>query len=125
MDDFERRQELFQHHIHTHADLDAWTRQYVNPDFEDEELNNVIRTHASIISLDHVIRDISSTFNFPLLLTIESETWAAEISSLLERIAEVNSYEAYKFNFSLGLILINQETDEYRYFAPGDNSTFF
>ena len=124
-DNFERRQELFQHHIHAHANLDAWTTQYIEPDFEDEKLNDIIRTHASIITLDHVISDTSSTFNFPLLLNTGSETWTGEISSALERVAELNSYEAYKFNFSLGLILMNKETDEYRYYAPGNNSSFF
>ena len=125
MDNFEARQDLFKHQIHSHADSDAWSTHYVDPDFEDEQLNDVIRTHASIITLDHAIRDTTSMFNFPLLLRVGSETWVAEILSTLERIAEINAYESYKFNFSLGLILMNKETDEYRYYAPGYNSSFF
>ena len=125
MDNFERRQELFQHQIHSHTEPDIWINQNIDPDFQDEELNNIIRTHASIISLEHDIGDAVSIFNFPLLLRVESESWTTEISSILERVAEINSCESYKVNFSLGLILINKETDEYRYYAPGSNNSFF
>ena len=44
---------------------------------------------------------------------------------ILERVAEMNTAEAYKVNFNCGFVLVNKETGEYRYFAPGTNNTFF
>ena len=125
MDNFDTRKELFHHQIHIHAEPNVWTSQNIEAEFVDEELNEVIRTHASIISVGHEVGDTVSMFNFPLLLRVGSANWTSEISSILERVAEINSYEAYKVNFTLGFVLINKETDEYRYYAPGSNNTFF
>ena len=122
---FDDRKQLFQHQIQAHEDPQLWNRTPEVTEFEDDELNLVIRSHRSIINVPHHIQDAISIYNFPLHLRLGNENWAPEIMQILEQVARLNSAESYKFNFNCGFVLINKETDEYRYFAPGSNNTFF
>ena len=125
LEHFGSRNELFKHKVADHQSPEAWTTTNVDPDFQDSRLNAIIRRHSAIISVPHTIEDDISVFNFPLLMRVGSDTWHQEISTALERVSEVNSQEAYKVNFSMGFILLNKETEEYRFFAAGFNNSFF
>ena len=56
---------------------------------------------------------------------VSNDQWVQEIYHCLGLVADINTEEAYKINFSLGFILVHRESAEYRYFTPHNNNAFF
>ena len=62
--------------------------------------------------------------NVPFSLDVGSDSWSSDIRQCLEQVYVVNANEAFKVNVKFGYVLLDQETGQYRYFAPSTNSYF-
>ena len=118
------RQALFDHKLEHLPDPKPWQTVEPHWDFEDNDINQLIEQNKGVIFAPHRIGDVVSNFNFPITLQVKSEHWMTEISTVLERVADLSTEEAFKLNFSCGFILVNRETGAYRYFAPNTNNAF-
>jgi len=126
---FPSRRELYRHHAtqHGRGGLQQVPWEGVAP-WEDEDgqtvdagwegIYNENRTHILRPHEDGAVR---SEFNFP---TNDFEGGIKEMMNALRSVFKQQS-EAFKLNISLGLILKNKETDEYRYFIPYNNTSLF
>ena len=94
-------------------------------DFEDEKLNALLRDNADLIFANHRFSPVSADFNFPLTLSLKQDGWLNDIYQTLDLVANVSNDESFKFNLSMGFILINRDTGDYRFFVPHANNAFF
>ena len=94
-------------------------------DFEDEKLNVLLRDNAALIFSHHRFSPVSVDFNFPLTLSLKQDGWLNEIYQTLDLVANISNDESFKFNFSMGFILVNRENGDYRFFVPHANNAFF
>ena len=125
MQSFPSRQTLFSHKL-SHME-DPTPYQPVQPhfDYADEKLNDILRQNADFIFSHHKFSPVSALYNFPLYITLNKDGWINEIYHILELLSNMNNDECFKFNISMGFVLVNRETNEYRYFVPHTNNAFF
>ena len=94
------------------------------PTFADEKLNKEILRNESVINVATTSSSFLSHYNFRLPLQLESPH--KTINDAFHKVLTLQKYKGvFKMNFSLGMILKNRETDQYRYFAPGSNIKYF
>ena len=94
------------------------------PTFADEKLNKEILRNESVINVPSTSSSFLSHYNFRLPLQLESPH--KTINDAFHKVLTLQKYKGvFKMNFSLGMILKNRETDQYRYFAPGSNIKYF
>ena len=118
------RAELFHHKLSHVKDTSGWESTEPHFDFEDPEINHLLQSNQGIVFAPHRFHDISTSYNFALTLRVGSNHWVPEIGRLLESVVDMNTEEAFKVNFSCGFVLVNRDTGEYRFFAPGMNNAF-
>jgi hypothetical protein len=126
MDNFINREELFEHKLTHIEDLGLW--QPVEPDFnfDNEAINDIIRENAGYIFDGHHITDVTSSYNFPITQCVGNEHWIHEVTTIMESVSALyNQEEAFKLNFGFGFILMNKETEEFRYYVPYINNDYF
>ena len=121
---FDSRNDLIRHKLSSHVDFDL-DNNYVEPNFPDEELNDIIREHQSLIYLPIKAGDVISTYNLPILSMLGDDEIVKKIWDFLEKILKINTDNTFKINFCAGTILIHKQSGELRYFGPGNNTAFF
>ena len=125
VDSFASREELFHHRLDHMDDSQAYRLVTPHFDFEDEKLNALLRDNAQLIFSHHRFSPASADFNFPLTLPLKHDGWLNEIYQTLDLVANINNDESFKFNLSMGFILVNRDTGDYRFFVPHANNAFF
>ena len=125
LDSFASREELFHHRLDHMDDSRAYRPVEPHFDFEDEKLNTLLRDNAQLIYSHHRFSPVSDDFNFPLTLPLERDGWLQEIYHTLDLVANISNDESFKFNLSMGFILVYRESGDYRFFVPHANSAFF
>ena len=125
LDSFASREELFHHRLDHMDDSRAYRPVEPHFDFEDKRLNVLLRDNAELIFSHHRFSPVSADFNFPLTLSLKHNGWINDIYQALDLVANVNNDESFKFNLSMGFILVNRESGDYRYFVPHANNAFF
>ena len=125
LDSFASREELFHHRLNHIDDSRAYRPVTPHFDFEDEKLNALLRDNAQLIFSHHRFSLESADFNFPLSLPLKHDGWLNEIYQTLDLVANINNDESFKFNLSMGFILVNRDTGDYRFFVPHANNAFF
>ncbi|KAL5019000.1 hypothetical protein ScPMuIL_004722, partial [Solemya velum] len=86
----------------------------------DKKLKAVYEANAPLILENHREGPIESIYNVPVANDISLERLMSELENVYHR-----RRQAFRINVSLGVILRNAETGEYRYFRPHDNDTLF
>ena len=119
--EFKNRAELYAHKVDVHYDPDRvkqWPLPY--PWGDDEEMRQTLERARNYIFKDHVHTNIHSAYNFPLT----GEDWHTDLCQALGTVRDATS-DVVKSNITLGLLLKKKDTDELRYFTPGDNFPLF
>ena len=125
LDSFASREELFHHRLDHMDDSRAYRPVTPHFDFEDEKLNTLLRDNAQLIFSHHRFSPASVDFNFPLTIPLKRDGWLNEIYQTLDLVANINNDESFKFNLSMGFILVNRDTGDYPFFVPDANNAFF
>ena len=125
LDSFTTREELFHHRLDHMDDDRAYQPMEPHFDFEDEKLNALLRDNAELIFSHHRFTLVSADFNFPLTISLTRDGWLNEIYQTLDLVANISNDESFKFNLSMGFILVNRESGDYRFFVPHANNAFF
>ena len=125
MQSFPSRQTLFSHKLRHMEDPTPYQPVQPHFDYADEKLNDILRQNADFIFSHHKFSPVSALYNFPLYITLNRDGWINEIYHILELLSNMNNDECFKFNISMGFVLVNRETNEYRYFVPHTNNAFF
>ena len=125
LDSFATREELFHHRLDHMDDDRAYRPMEPHFDFEDEKLNALLRDNAKLIFSHHRFTQVSANFNFPLTLSLTRDGWLNDIYQTLDLVANISNDESFKFNLSMGFILVNRESGDYRFFVPHANNAFF
>ena len=125
LDSFATREELFHHRLDHMDDDRAYRPMEPHFDFEDEKLNALLRDNAELIFSHHRFTPVSADFNFPLTLSLTRDGWLNDIYQTLDLVANISNDESFKFNLSMGFILVNRESGDYRFFVPHANNAFF
>ena len=86
--------------------------------FDNDEVRNVYYANKSYILAPHSFKGVKYLYNFP---TNNLSNGYKEIEDHITEIYNAQS-NAFKINFSLGLILYNAEKKTYRYFIPYHNT---
>lgn len=86
----------------------------------DESLKTTYMANKEFILGEGENGVVKKTINFPA----DNSLSIADIVSKLEKITEVEKM-SFRFNISVGFILQNIETGDYRYFIPDRNETLF
>ena len=122
---FTTREELFHHKLDHMEDPRPYHPVEPHFDSDDETMNALLRENSGLIFSHHHFTPVSASFNFPLTLLLNRDGWIGEIYQTLDLVANVNNDESFKINLSMGFILVNRDTGEYRFFVPHANSAFF
>ena len=122
---FMTREELFHHKLSHLEDQTVWRSVEPHWDFQDPEVNRLLQSNKDFIFAPHRLTDLVADYNFPVTLRIGHDRWVSELSHLMECVADMNTEEAFKVNFSCGFVLVHRETGEFRYFVPHGNNAFF
>ena len=91
------------------------------PPFEDNpSLQEVYDANRPLILANHQQTGIENVYNFPI-------SNAFSVDDIMSRANQVydERASAFRLNMEFGLILVNTETGEYRYFTPYSNESFF
>ena len=125
LNSFASRKELFHHRLEHMDDSRAYQPMTPHFDFEDEKLNTLLRDNTQLIFGHHRFSLVSAEFNFPLTLPLKRDGWLNEIYQTLYLVANINNDESFKFNFSMGFIMVNWDSGDYRFFVSRANNDFF
>ena len=125
LDSFITREELFHHKLEHLEDPRPYQPMEAHFDWEDERMNSMLRENAGLIFTPHRFTPVSADFNFPVNLLLKQDGWINEIYQTLDLVANINNDESFKINLSMGFILVNRDTAEYRFFVPHANNAFF
>ena len=90
------------------------------PCIDNEPLREIYHINSPLILQRHQEGNTSSTYNVPL--TNDFSTF--ELMEATEEIYDRQQH-AFRLNLHFGLILVNNETGEYRYFRPFSNEALF
>ena len=116
LDSFITREELFHHKLEHLEDPRSYQPMEAHFDWEDERMNSMLRENAGLIFTPHRFTPVSADFNFPVNLLLKQDGWINEIYQTLDLVANINNDESFKINLSMGFILVNRDTAEYRFF---------
>ena len=85
-----------------------------------DALKEIYQINSPLILQRHQEGSVRSIYNMPL-------TNAFSTHELMEAVEEIydRQQHAFRLNLHFGLILVNTETGEYRYFIPSSNETLF
>ena len=122
---FMTREELFHHKLTHMEDPSPFHPSHPFFNFEDDRIKQLLQANRDLIFAPHRFSRVGADFSFPMTILLSNNQWVREIYQHLDLVADINTEEAYKFSFSLGLILVHRETGEYRYFTPHNNNAFF
>ena len=123
---FDNRRELYVHGMREHFQRGAGFLQpspYIQgqePWVNNEPLREAYDVNSPIILQRHEEGSVTSTYNLPL--TNDFSTF--ELMEAMEEIYDRQQH-AFRLNLHFGLILVNTETGEYRYFRPFSNESLF
>jgi hypothetical protein len=127
---FNNRKELYNHKMQQHGQGDVnlefpfeeqppWEND--NGELVNEKLKNIYFTNAEHILKNNETKSTVNLYNFP---TNNLKQGSQELETHLRKVYE-NEKSAFKVNLSLGFILKNKETGEYRYYIPYKNNELF
>ena len=125
MQSFATHQELFLHKVNHMEDQRAYIPVQPHFHFVDERMNSLLRENANLIFRHHSFTQVSADYNFPLSMVLNQDGLIREVHHVLDLVSNLNNTESLKLNVSMGLFLMHQETEEYRFFAPHNNNAFF
>ena len=125
LDSFITREELFHHKLEHLEDPRPYQPVEAHFNWEDERMNSMLRENAGLIFTPHRFTPVSADFNFPVNLLLKQDGWINEIYQTLDLVDNINNDESFKINLSMGFILVNRDTAEYRFFVPHANNAFF
>ncbi|KAK3097803.1 hypothetical protein FSP39_013348 [Pinctada imbricata] len=123
---FSSRRDLYNHNMRQHTQQGGGALQpspYIRgqePWVNNQALRDVNETNASHILQRHQEGSVTSTYNLPL-------TNDFSVHEIMEAVEEIydRQQHAFRLNLNFGLILVNTETGEYRYFIPYSNESLF
>ena len=120
---FVDRGSLYRHRLLEHANLDELQQQpwEVDPWNGDEGLREEWTTNRGHILAPHRLDPVNTVYNFP---SNNLSGGVSEISTAFEHVYQ-NMTCAFKAQICIGFILLNRETEEYRYFIPYQNHPLF
>ena len=128
---FKDNKELYEHRMLTHQiglgdelQQDPYARYNENPPWMnengeviDDELKRTYENHRPVILQPHdETGNIKKVYNFPIDNNLTLNEMDHQIGYIYDRLNN-----AFKINFSFGVILKNIETGEYRHFKAYDN----
>ena len=112
--------DLYVHRLNQHGrgDLDLKSPPWDTDPFDNEDIRQVYNTNKSHILSKDVKGELKSTYNYP------TDNLKGGYDEIQEHIEDIYSQQsnAFKINFSFGLILYNSENESFRYFIPFHNS---
>ena len=123
---FKNRRELYVHTMREHVQRGAGFLQpspYIQgrePWIDNEPLREIYNINSPLILQRHQEGPVNSTYNVPL--TNDFSTF--ELMEAMQDIYDRQQH-AFRLNLHFGLILVNTETGEYRYFRPFSNEALF
>ena len=123
---FKNRRELYVHTMREHVQRGAGFLQpspYIQgrePWIDNEPLREIYHINSPLILQRHQEGPVNSTYNVPL--TNDFSTF--ELMEAMQDIYDRQQH-AFRLNLHFGLILVNTETGEYRYFRPFSNEVLF
>ena len=122
---FTTRQLLFQHKLTHLEDSSAFEPVTPHIDFEDKDLRQLLESNQDHIFAPHRFTALSTDYSFPIMSLVTNQQWTDQIHHRLDCVADIEREQAFKINFSVGVVLIHRENGEYRFFTPHHNNAFF
>ena len=96
-----------------------WDNQ--SPPFEDNQaLRDIYEANRPIILAWHQDGSVQTIYNYPLSNDFTTDTIMSRANEMYDR-----QQSAFRLNLEFGLILVNTDTGEYRYFVPYSNEALF
>ena len=124
---FPNRHEHYLHRMRQHIQTGSgsplqqppWGSQ--SPPFVDNQLLlEIYDVNRSLILANHQESGIEQVYNFPISNDFTVDNIMSSANQLYER-----QQHAFRLNLEFGLILVNTETGQYRYFTPYSNEALF